>query len=65
MLFLHSFNRGICATNVEVFQKIKVLLPQLAEAYKAVFGANQQKREFFGLRDFYRYVVCSLSKYTL
>ncbi|XP_041354587.1 E3 ubiquitin-protein ligase rnf213-alpha-like [Gigantopelta aegis] len=49
--------KGICASREEVFRRIKSLLPQLADAYKAVFGATQQKREFFGLRDFYRYIT--------
>ncbi|XP_041346957.1 E3 ubiquitin-protein ligase RNF213-like, partial [Gigantopelta aegis] len=48
--------KGICASREDVFQRIKLLLPQLADAYKAVFGATQQKREFFGLRDFYSLV---------
>ncbi|XP_041354620.1 E3 ubiquitin-protein ligase rnf213-alpha-like [Gigantopelta aegis] len=47
---------GICASNPGVLQSISVLLPELAEAYKAVFEENLHKREFFGLRDFYSLV---------
>ncbi|XP_041350668.1 E3 ubiquitin-protein ligase rnf213-alpha-like [Gigantopelta aegis] len=48
--------KGICASNPGVLQNIKRLLPEFADAYKAVFETNLQKREFFGLRDFYSLV---------
>ncbi|XP_041354649.1 E3 ubiquitin-protein ligase rnf213-alpha-like [Gigantopelta aegis] len=35
---------------------MKRLLRELADAYKAMFETNRQKREFFGLRDFYSLV---------
>ena len=51
---------GICgkgATN-SVKTSLKPFFKPLAEAYEAICG--KQKREFFGLRDFYRYQYSSM-----
>ncbi|XP_071112725.1 E3 ubiquitin-protein ligase rnf213-alpha-like isoform X2 [Haliotis cracherodii] len=49
--------KGICSTNEIVLRRIKHLLPELASAYKTIFHrAQDTKREFFGLRDFYSLV---------
>lgn len=48
--------RGICGkeANDQIKSKLEPYFRPLAEAYKAI--CDQQKREFFGLRDFYRFV---------
>ncbi|XP_048239631.1 E3 ubiquitin-protein ligase rnf213-alpha-like [Haliotis rufescens] len=49
--------KGICSANEIVLRRIKPLLPELANAYKTIFHrAQDTKREFFGLRDFYSLV---------
>ncbi|KAK7494871.1 hypothetical protein BaRGS_00013998, partial [Batillaria attramentaria] len=49
--------RGICTTRNELaLENVKVLIPKLAEAYLSIFEEAKQKREFFGLRDFYSLV---------
>ena len=47
--------RGICSykENDPVKERLKGYFWPLSEAYKAICA--QQEREFFGLRDFYRY----------
>lgn len=61
-LYVNIF-RGICSSKKEVLNKIETLLPDLAEAYETIFRESQQQsREFFGLRDFYRFVLlCCIS----
>ena len=46
---------GICGRDEDdqIKNKLDPYFKPLAEAYKAICG--KQKREFFGLRDFYRY----------
>ena len=46
--------RGICShkENDRVKESLDPYFEHFAEAYKAICG--KQKREFFGLRDFYR-----------
>ena len=54
MLTIFVF-RGICRTTDDITtQNVQPLIPRLAEAYLRIFEAAKQKREFFGLRDFYR-----------
>ena len=50
--------RGICSykANDPVKERLKGYFQPLSEAYKNI--CTQQKREFFGLRDFYRYILC-------
>ncbi|XP_072028229.1 E3 ubiquitin-protein ligase rnf213-alpha-like [Amphiura filiformis] len=43
--------RGICATDPHVLGLIEPLIPSLAKAYLSLY--KNQKREFFGLRDYY------------
>ena len=51
--------RGICTDTQTishkdgVFSRLKDYFPKLARAYHAVL--EEQPREFFGLRDYYRY----------
>jgi len=49
--------RGICSNkeNDPVKSNLEQYFNQLAKAYLAI--SKQQKREFFGLRDFYRYPI--------
>lgn len=47
--------RGICTTQDErAVLNMKTLIPPLAKAYLTIFEDAKVKREFFGLRDFYR-----------
>lgn len=49
--------RGICVKDKENEQnKIIPLLDSLSNAYSAIVKEDLLKREFFGLRDFYRFV---------
>ncbi|XP_067673877.1 E3 ubiquitin-protein ligase rnf213-alpha-like [Haliotis asinina] len=49
--------QGICSSSGRVLRRIKPLLPMLANAYTTIFNrAQNTKREFFGLRDFYSLV---------
>ncbi|XP_046556283.1 E3 ubiquitin-protein ligase rnf213-alpha-like [Haliotis rubra] len=49
--------QGICSSSERVLRRIKPLLPELANAYTTIFSrAQDTKREFFGLRDFYSLV---------
>lgn len=51
------FLRGICVKDKENEQnKIIPLLDSLSNAYSAIVKEDLLKREFFGLRDFYRFV---------
>ena len=56
---LHLIIRGICTDTQTISHKDRVLsrlkdyFPKLARAYHAVL--EEQPREFFGLRDYYRY----------
>ena len=61
VLELELSAQGICSykENDPVRERLEGYFRPLAEAYKAI--CKQQQREFFGLRDFYRYPlpVCS------
>ena len=52
--------RGICSTEDEdrVRNELERFFLPLAQAYLTI--CNQQNREFFGLRDFYRLLQCSI-----
>ena len=54
--------RGICSNkaNDPVKERLKGYFQPLSEAYKAICA--QQKREFFGLRDFYRHAFILSAK---
>lgn len=54
---LENSARGICSntSNDPVLLRLSPLLRPLCEAYQAV--CDKLKKDFFGLRDFYRYVV--------
>ncbi len=48
-------SRGICVDKTTVKNHLDPLVPSLAEAYLQLYDeAIKEKREFFGLRDFYR-----------
>ena len=48
-------SRGICVDKATVKNHLDPLVPSLAEAYLQLYDeAIKEKREFFGLRDFYR-----------
>jgi len=51
----HFINRGICSTEEKdpVRDKLEPFFVPLAQAYMEI--SEKQPREFFGLRDFYRY----------
>ena len=47
--------RGICTTKDDrALLNMKPLIRPLAKAYLTIFKNAKLKREFFGLRDFYR-----------
>ena len=48
---------GICHGNKETnktYERLESLFPMLSSAYLSI--SKDQKRQFFGLRDFYRYM---------
>ena len=49
--------RGICSNKKDdpIREKLDGLFDPLAEAYHAI--CSKQKKDFFGLRDFYRYII--------
>ena len=53
-LYFITLYSGICSNDKDdpVRDKLDVYLNPLSKAYKEI--CNQQTREFFGLRDFYR-----------
>jgi hypothetical protein len=56
------YYRGICASDKEVQQRMRPIIPALAAAYSELYKQQKEidvlrrakKDEFFGLRDFYR-----------
>ena len=53
--------RGICSTetNDPVRRVLEPILDELAEGYLEIVSVQEgSRKEFFGLRDFYRLVVC-------
>jgi hypothetical protein len=66
-------NRGICSSNIDVCELLEDIIPKLANGYLQVFEKTTttselfgttsrdhlKAREFFGLRDFYRYILLS------
>ncbi len=55
------FIRGICqASPPKVMQRMRVLWKPMAKAYLDLYNSAMAIREFYGLRDYYRWaVVCS------
>lgn len=56
-----DFFRGICSTSKDengVLKLIDNLIPSLSKSYVELFSEVEKtkQREFFGLRDFYRFV---------
>ena len=51
---VYSF-RGICSTDQVALQVIEQIIPALAKAYLDLY--KKQEKQFFGLRDYYRYVT--------
>lgn len=49
--------KGICSNKDDdsVTGKLQVLFEPLAAAYQAIAREKGKKKDFFGLRDFYRY----------
>ena len=61
--FLPIVCRGICSNleEDEVRDYLDPIMEDLAEAYLQILEKQKGKRkEFFGLRDFYRYACCHL-----
>ena len=54
MLMDYSF-RGICSTDKVALQVIEPIIPALAKAYLDLY--KKQEKQFFGLRDYYRYAT--------
>jgi len=54
---VYCYNRGICETGRDVAARIETLVPSLAKAYLELYKSAMDIREFFGLRDFYRWVM--------
>ena len=54
---------GICGEedNDQIKNQLKPYFKSLAQAYAVI--CDKQKREFFGLRDFYRLLITFLSLY--
>ena len=52
-----SIVRGICSSSSDdqVCERLKCLFEPLAKAYEQVCKDQAKDKEFFGLRDFYRY----------
>lgn len=58
--------KGICSNKDDdtVTSKLQVLFVPLAEAYHTIVQETGRKKDFFGLRDFYRYTdICTLYWY--
>ncbi len=51
-------HRGICASDKDsvVMMKLGPILAPLVKAYLKLYVGTHQEKDFFGLRDFYRYV---------
>ncbi len=47
------FHRGICSDD-EVLKKVEHMIPYLADAYQEICESQSRKKDFFGLRDYYR-----------
>ncbi|ESO94720.1 hypothetical protein LOTGIDRAFT_232244 [Lottia gigantea] len=47
---------GICSSSKTVHNRITPVLSDLAKSYLSIFEKAREKREFFGLRDFYSLV---------
>ena len=56
---------GICGKedNDQIKNKLESYFKPLAQAYKVI--CDKQKREFFGLRDFYRFDLWFLCMYVI
>jgi len=52
---LFFLNRGICAKDRIIARQIDVLVQPMSKAYLELYESALKIREFFGLRDFYRY----------
>ena len=53
--------RGICSTEMDdpVRTVLEPILDELAEGYLEIVSVQEgSRKEFFGLRDFYRLVLC-------
>ena len=48
--------RGICSTDEATQLLLEPFIPGMAKAYLEIYNSRDREREFFGLRDFYRYV---------
>lgn len=57
MMHMSLFARSICDSGeTGILDHVRSLLKKLAKAYLGTFEKARQRREFFGLRDFYRQV---------
>ena len=48
--------RGICSTDEATQLLLEPFISGMAKAYLEIYNSRDREREFFGLRDFYRYV---------
>ena len=61
--FFKSHCRGICSSekpDAHILPMIENVIIKLAKAYKEVYKRTSEPREFFGLRDYYRYTCTQL-----
>lgn len=57
LMYVSLFARSICDSGeTGILEHVQSLLKKLAKAYLGTFEKARQRREFFGLRDFYRQV---------
>ncbi|KAK3096790.1 hypothetical protein FSP39_003301 [Pinctada imbricata] len=54
---------GICSTERKIQKMIRPLIEPMADSYLELFNKVKSKREFFGLRDFYRWSMDLPAKY--
>ena len=52
--------RGICASEESIKTHIMPIVEPMAKAYLDLYHSALEMREFFGLRDFYRFLSTSV-----
>ena len=65
IFFLQFSYRSICSSKkfIKALEVLQNVIPMISAAYLEIFNNPQSNREFFGLRDFYRYTyLSSMSK---
>ena len=61
IFFLQFSYRSICSSKkfTKALEVLQNVIPLISAAYLEIFNNPQSNREFFGLRDFYRYTQLS------